>query len=194
MAAVLAAVLGLPPDLDASDDHLSAFGDGKAFILERRMGNPFATSFAELLFPDRNAAAEALLIVKRHRPGIRIADRRAGEDDDHGVLAARLCRARPGPDPESFAREPNATRFRVLGEPAFRGRPDDAGVVWLFGEPGAWRFEQYLRPGSRRTPGSWSGPPSETAARFGVGSCRSTLRLSLDRPPVHSAGTPAAQL
>ncbi|MCU0727879.1 MAG: hypothetical protein MUE73_19145 [Planctomycetes bacterium] len=144
----IAEALGLVPDATASDDHLAAFAGDAGHLLGRLRGAPPGTSFCELLCRDTDVAAESLLRLRRWRPdmGVAISGTREGRVEEY----SRHGYAGPGevPDPESWAGAQNAVRFRYHAEDlGFLGQPRDVGVVWLFGSPGAWRFEQYVRPG-----------------------------------------------
>ena len=145
----LAQLMDLSVDAVASDDHHAAWTSDACWLLQRLKGDPYNTSSADLLCRDIEVAADTLLHLRQARPGLRIqvgGSRRVTTEEysRHGYASLDQI-----PSPDSWAREPNAVHFAYLGDClAYLGSPDDVGVVWLFGEPGARRFEQYVRPGS----------------------------------------------
>ena len=149
IGAKLAQLLDMSVDAIASDDHDAVWTSDACWLLQKLKGDPYATSFASLLCRDIEVAADTLLRLQQARPELRIqvggCERGTTEEHSrHGY--AKLGQI---PAADSWACEPNAVRFAYLGDcMAYLGSPDDVGVVWLFGEPGARRFEQYVRPGS----------------------------------------------
>jgi hypothetical protein len=145
----LAGMLGLALDVWASDDTRSAWTDGACWLVQQLRGDPYHTSFAELRCRDIEAAADALVRMRLHRPGTRIQV--AGAETGATDVFSRSGYATPDqvPPPDSWAREPGAISFAYLGGClSYLGSPDDTGEIWLFGEPGARRFEQYVEPGA----------------------------------------------
>lgn len=173
----LARLLGLGRDALSSDDVETAWTGDAGWLVQRHRGDPYATSFAELLGRDLEAAVDALLVLANARPGVRA--RVIGP----GTTAEEHHRdgyARPGavPDPRALAAVPGTVRLDYLGSClAYLGAPDDVGDVWVLGAPGARRVEQLVRPGSDPGAGhvEWSSFAGEGAVR----------RLFL---PVHRAG------
>ncbi len=120
---------------------------------------------------DIDVAADTLLRLRQARPELRIqvggSERATIEEHSrHGYASLGQI-----PSPDSWACEPNAVRFAYLGDcMAYLGSPDDVGVVWLFGEPGARRFEQYVQPGTDPSAGfvEWAsfGPDRAVLRRF----------------------------
>lgn len=149
IGASLAHWLGLVLDDTASDDHLAAWRSDSCWLVQRLQGNPYAVGFANMLCRDMDVAADLLLRARRALPLLRISV--TGVEGSVETLVDRHGYASVGrqvPDPESWGREPGAVRFEYLGDGlAYLGRPDTPGVVWLFGSPGAWRFEQVVLAG-----------------------------------------------
>jgi hypothetical protein len=148
VGAELARTLGLDLDAWASDGTRAAWTDGACWLLQQLRGDPYHTSFAELRCRDIEAAAGALIRVRHDRPGVRIqvAGTETGATDEYSRTG--YATRNQVPPPESWAREPGAVAFAYLGDClSYLGSPDDTGDIWLFGEPGARRFEQYVRPG-----------------------------------------------
>lgn len=144
----LAQLMDLSVDAMASDDHHAAWTSDACWLLQKLKGDPYSTSFADLLCRDIDVAAETLLHLRQARPTLRIQV--AGSEQGVTEEYSRHGYASLGqiPSPDSWAREPNATSFAYLGGClAYLGSPDDAGIVWLFSKPGTRRFEQYVRPG-----------------------------------------------
>lgn len=149
IGAELAGVLDLSVDATATDDHQAAWTSDACWLLQRLKGDPYHTSFADLLCRDIDVAAETLLRLRKARPELRI---QVGGSDGGAIEEySRHGFASPDqiPSPDSWAREPNAVSFAYLGDClSYLGSPDNTGIIWLFGERGARRFEQYVQPGA----------------------------------------------